>query len=266
MATQEDRSLSAGMSFPKWIKGRMNDTLDLDQNTFSPTELDDSFMYYYRYPSKNEVKNTMTDTKVVKASEEPAITVDFSNISSSASVSSSSTTTNSTKHYLRPRPKGTDDGFKSETSQVGNSILKVANQIVAGKKIPENTPEPEQECEELLAKFDPYRRRGSRSLPASPLGSPKSKRRVNKYFTSPFTEGEHKGKGWILSTLLASREISQSMGYIGEENKEELERASSTLSVDDVMSGPGKQRTTQTVYKAKPSEYREMNFWSPTSM
>lgn len=52
--------------------------------------------------------------------------------------------------------------------------------------------------------------------------------------------------------------MSQSVGYIGEETKEELERASSTASIDD--------NSRRNVYRAKPSELREMNFWSPTSM
>ncbi|XP_050294363.1 uncharacterized protein LOC126734695 isoform X2 [Anthonomus grandis grandis] len=244
MATKEDRTLSAGMSFPKWMKSKMTDKYDLDQSAFSPTELDDSFMLYYRHPvAKTTTNANMTETKCVKASNEPAIKADFGNISP------------------KPRPKGTDDGFKSETSQVGSTILKVANQIVAGKRVPE-TPKPEEECEQLLAKFDPYRRRGSRSLPASPLSSPKSKRRMNQYFTGPYLEAD-KSKGWILSSLLAKREISQSMGFIGEEKKEELERASSAVSVDEAAA-ISKQKTQ--VFKAKPSELREMNFWSPTSM
>ncbi|XP_066146965.1 uncharacterized protein [Euwallacea fornicatus] len=248
MATQEDRTLSAGMSFPKWMKSKMNDRLDLDQSTFSPTELDDSFMHYYRHPpAKNDPK--MPDTKVVKASPAPAVKVDFSNTS--------------TGQFVKSRPKGTDDGFKSEASQVGSNILRVANQIVSGKPPRGNTPEPAEECEQLLAKFDPYRRRGSKSLPASPLSSPKSKRRMNKFFTSPYVETD-KSKGWILSSLLAKREISQSMGFIGEEKKDELERASSTLSVDEQVNSSSKLRNQ--VYKAKPSELREMNFWSPTSM
>lgn len=255
MATQEDRSLSAGMSFPKWMKSRMNDKFDLDQSTFSPTELDDSFMYYYRYPSAKNDAKTMTDTKIVKASQVPAVKVDFPDASTSNG--------NTDSQFSKPRPKGTDDGFKSETSQVGSSILRVASQIVSGKPLPENTPEPAEECEQLLAKFDPYRRRGSKSLPASPITSPKSKRRMNKYFTSPYVEAD-KSKGWILSSILAKREISQSMGFIGEEKHEELERTSSAMSVDEVTSGTGKQRTE--VFKAKPSELREMNFWSPTSM
>lgn len=53
--------------------------------------------------------------------------------------------------------------------------------------------------------------------------------------------------------------MSQSVGYIGEETKEELERTSSTASIDEAA-----LRTP--VFKAKPSELREMNFWSPTSM
>lgn len=247
MTAREDRSLGAGVTLPKWMKNRMNDRMDLDQSTFSPTELDDTFMYYYRHPSKST--QPITEEHVVKATGDAPTKVDFSFLQKS-----------------KPRPKGTDDGFKSEASQVGSSILKVADQIVAGKALPDNTPEPADECEQLLAKFDPYRRRGSRSLPASPLGSPKSKRRINKYFTSPYAEGD-KSKGWILSSLLAKREISQSMGFIGEEKKDESDHTMSAASVDDLSSGATsiKQKATQ-VFNARPSELREMNFWSPTSM
>lgn len=65
---------------------------------------------------------------------------------------------------------------------------------------------------------------------------------------------------WILSNLLARREISQSVGQIKEELAEELERASSAVSIDDASS------KKPAVFKAKASELREMNFWSPTSM
>ncbi|ERL87218.1 uncharacterized protein LOC109543964 isoform X1 [Dendroctonus ponderosae] len=244
MTTQEDRTLKSGMSFPKWMKSRMNDRFDLDQSTFSPPELDDSFMHYYRQSTMKNDKTT--DTKMVEASTGQPIKTDFSHISAKS------------EHFTKPRPKGTDDGFKSEASQVGNSILRVASQIVSGKRLPENRPEPAEECEQLLAKFDPYRRRGSKSLPASPLSSPKSRRRMNKFFTSPYVEAD-KSKGWILASLLAKREFSQSMGFIGEEKKEELERAASTASMDDF-------KHKSPAFQAKPSELREMNFWSPTSM
>ncbi|XP_030756736.1 uncharacterized protein LOC115882683 isoform X2 [Sitophilus oryzae] len=237
----EDRSLSSGMSLPKWMKNKMTDRFDLDQSNLSPT--DDSFMYYYRYPSSKTDPEAMKDATAVQGTLSQ-VTLPYASDNPSIS---------------KVRPKGTDDGFKSETAQVGTSILRVANQIVSGRVPTEKTPEPAEECEQLLAKFDPYRRRGSKSLPASPLTSPKAKRKMNRYFTSPYVESD-KSKGWILSGLLAKREISHSMGFIGEEKKEELDRASSTVSVDEVS------KSKNQVFKAKPSELREMNFWSPTSM
>lgn len=56
--------------------------------------------------------------------------------------------------------------------------------------------------------------------------------------------------------------MSQSVGFINEETKEELERSASTASVDELSASKNKTK----VFKAKPSELREMNFWSPTSM
>ncbi|KAF7271532.1 uncharacterized protein LOC143194843 isoform X2 [Rhynchophorus ferrugineus] len=220
---------------------------DLDQSNISPSDIDDSFMYYYRYPSAKNDKKPVTEVKIVTTPAQVKLSYP------------QSTGTTSPNATIKTRPKGTDDGFKSETAQVGNSILRVASQIISGKSVSQNTPQPEEECEQLLAKFDPYRRRGSKSLPASPLASPKSKRRMNRYFTSPYVESD-KSKGWILSGLLAKREISQSMGFIGEEKREDLERASSTVSVDEAS------KLKNQAFKAKPSELREMNFWSPTSM
>ncbi|VEN40168.1 unnamed protein product, partial [Callosobruchus maculatus] len=110
------------------------------------------------------------------------------------------------------------------------------------------------------------RRRNSKSLPASPLtsphGSPKLNRKVtNRYFTAAFTDSVGStGGSWILSNLLARRGVSASVGHIGEETSEEMERSSSLASVDE-SSG---MKTP--VFKARPSELREMNFWSPTSM
>lgn len=52
--------------------------------------------------------------------------------------------------------------------------------------------------------------------------------------------------------------MSQSVGYISEESKEDLDRTASIASIDEA--------SRKTAYRAKPSELREMNFWSPTSM
>lgn len=76
--------------------------------------------------------------------------------------------------------------------------------------------------------------------------------------------GSEKYQGsWILSNLLGKRAISQSVGMITEETKEELHHGVSEASIDSVMSN---KSITKQVFKAKPSELREMNFWSPTSM
>lgn len=117
--------------------------------------------------------------------------------------------------------------------------------------------------------FDPALRRGSKSLPSSPLtspnSSPKSKRRLqNKYFTGAFNDGAEKYQGsWILSNLLGKRSLSQSVGMIAEESKEELMQGVSESSLD---SNKSLSRSTKQIFKPKPSEFREMNFWSPTSM
>lgn len=129
----------------------------------------------------------------------------------------------------------------------------------------------------------------SKSLPATPLtsptgtpdSSPKARRKLhaNRYFTGAFIPDKEKYQGnWILSSILGqSREVitakieeedelfpdmephkplnrkksisSQNLTYIG---KEEKSADKSSIYVN--------------VLEAKPSELREMNFWSPTSM
>lgn len=138
--------------------------------------------------------------------------------------------------------------------------------------------QPQEEFSLPPKGFDPSKRRGSKSLPNSPLvspnTSPKSKRKLaNKYFTGPFTDTDKYQGSWILSNLLGKREtISRSVTVITEEDgKEELTKAISEMSIDgggSVQSNNNKTSASslKNVYRAKPSELREMNFWSPTSM
>lgn len=181
---------------------------------------------------------------------------------------------------VKVKSSGTDDGFKGEAAKCGTSIIKVAHQMVAGKMVHDfslkshsncnNPSEVYEENEQQEEKLYTRQRRGSKSLPASPIGSPKEKRRANKYFTSPFIENNgdkgavNTGGSWILSNLLARREISQSVGYINEETKEELEHGVSSMSIDEITSKSTANKSH--TFTAKPSELREMNFWSPTSM
>lgn len=107
-------------------------------------------------------------------------------------------------------------------------------------------------------------RRGSKSLPASPLSSPKSMRKANAnpFFTGQFASntstGENNQKGWFLSGLLGiQRESAQSTQSVVSNISEEAEEA---------LEIPAPSNKTQKPLQAKPSELREMNFWSPTSM
>ncbi|CAH0553164.1 unnamed protein product [Brassicogethes aeneus] len=282
MATQEDRSLSSGVSFPKWMKSKINDKFDLDQSTFSPTELDDSFMYYFRHPQASAERRgsgqkiisstgggtNITVTNVTKNnskqdfSKHPPPCQKFMQNSDGLSLNVTSDG--------KVKPNGIDDGFKGEAAKCGSSILRVAQQMVSGKVISNFTLAHGEDCDPDLKHFDPQKRRGSRSLPASPLqspnSSPKSRRRVNKFFTSAYADIDQTKGSWILSNLMARRTMSQT--FIGEESKEELDKASSistsTLNVDEIPANNNNKPNL--VYKAKPSELREMNFWSPTSM
>lgn len=118
-------------------------------------------------------------------------------------------------------------------------------------------------------------RRGSKSLPASPLGSPKTMRRShNPYFTGTFAivnqSSQNNGaapvsdnyRGWFLSSFLGmqrgetmSSTTSVASSHISEEGEDGLTSQSKSSSA-----GAPK------VIKAKPSELREMNSWIPTSM
>lgn len=115
-------------------------------------------------------------------------------------------------------------------------------------------------------------RRGSKSLPASPLGSPKTMRRStqNPYFTGTFaivnqqqpnnaTATSDGYRGWFLSGLLGmqrenmSSTTSVASSHISEEGEDGLPSKTSSAGAPKVS-------------KVKPSELREMNFWTPTSM
>lgn len=132
-------------------------------------------------------------------------------------------------------------------------------------------------------------KKGSKSLPATPLASPitspdnspKSRRKnhSNRYFTGAFIPDRDKYQGsWILASILGqSREIVNSK--IEEEQDSGiditppkiLKRKKSISSQNLTYIGKdektsGKSSSQTNILQAKPSELREMNFWSPTSM
>lgn len=179
---------------------------------------------------------------------------------------------------------GTDDGFHGTPALCGKSIVHVANQMMSNKlNKTHSTSEfrPEQNADNTFPK-------GSKSLPATPLASPmstpdsspKSRRRIhgNRFFTGAFVPDREKYQGsWILAGILGQpREIVTSKIDEEEEISHEniparvLSRKKSISSQNLTYVGkeeksPDKQSVTS-VFQAKPSELREMNFWSPTSM
>lgn len=150
---------------------------------------------------------------------------------------------------------GVDDGFKSGASECGKSIVAMAHQMVSGHRVYKGRSSGPQD---LLVVGPPQsalsKRRNSKSLPASPLssppGSPRASRK-NPYFTAPFQEesGDKHGSSWILSNLFSHRADSQE--ELSDKESKKLSKPSSSNNL---------------YIKPKPTELREMNFWSPTSM
>lgn len=161
-----------------------------------------------------------------------------------------------------PKSLGVDDGFKSGAAECGKSIVAMAHQMVSGRRtMYKGRSSGPQDMQFVGPPVAPpasslSKRRNSKSLPASPLssppGSPRSSRK-NPYFTAPFQEeptGEKQGSSWFLSNLFSHRAESQ----------EEL------LSDKEYKRLPKPSSSSNLYIKPKPTELREMNFWSPTSM
>nr|BAH70523.1 ACYPI26892 [Acyrthosiphon pisum] len=155
-----------------------------------------------------------------------------------------------------PKSLGIDDGFKSGASECGKSIVAMAHQMVSGRRAYQGRSSGPQDI--LVVGPSPSmlsKRRNSKSLPASPISSPPGSPRLmrkNPYFTAPFQEessGDKHGSSWILSNLFSHRADSQE-----ELSDKESKRFPKPLS------------STNLSIKPKPTELREMNFWTPTSM
>jgi len=195
-----------------------------------------------------------------------------------------------------PKSFGTDDGFQGPNAACGSSIIEVAQRMVSGRSFngPKGFQLPNVDQEEVdsvqlktvedqtlktssLIQPEPYEleaqkakdkllvRRGSKSLPASPLGSPKSMRKyqANPYFTGTFTPANQnsEGRGWFLASLLGiQREVTPSSSV------HQIEEESEHFNINNIDQSDNTKDLHKKVLKAKPSELREMNFWSPTSM
>ncbi|XP_022910085.2 uncharacterized protein [Onthophagus taurus] len=248
---EDGRSLSSsfGMSLPQWMKNKINnnDRTLLDQNTFSPPQTDDNFLYMSRF-KRNQQQQEQKQDQISKLSSNILPHFDTKLIESA-----------------------------NKNDECGLSVIKVAHQMVNSSKltsksaaststtIVENVLEnsDDQPATEPL-NFNRSLRRGSKSLPSSPLSSPKSQRKSkNRYFgTSTGMES-----GWILGGLLKKGALSQSVSVINEEDGGET----SDLK-HQTLSGKMKSASQLSIdadFESKLIErrkiLREMNFYSPTS-
>lgn len=310
---QQDRSLNAGISLPQWMKAKIDNRFDFDESAFSPPSHDESF-FCIRYPKSQHSANTSQEFRpITKVLNETNITASTNKVTSSQSQRPQfkevkeidfsqhplpcqpfvPTTINAENRKklinttlagnIKPaKSQGTDDGFHGEPALCGKSIVHVANQMMSSKFNKQNISESSIEQEG-------FPKKGSKSLPATPLASPitspdsspKVRRKIhsNRYFTGAFIPDRDKFHGsWILGSILGqSREIVTTK--IEEEDDsgidvappKQLNRKKSIstqnltyISKDDKTMG--KSSSQANILQAKPSELREMNFWSPTSM
>lgn len=117
-------------------------------------------------------------------------------------------------------------------------------------------------------------RRNSKSLPASPASSPKIGRR-NPFFSEAAFESvldthdnnAAKSSGWIsFSSLLNPRDSIEESAAVSREASERGSTLSIAENPESLSAAIQKEGTSPKILRARPSELREMNFWSPTSM
>lgn len=321
MASSDPKSISSGLSLPIWMK-RIENKFD-DSTTFSPPAHDESF-FYIRYPvskntddkqlNLNKLNSALQNTAISITEQQPTIGTKTSTVATATStIAPFEQKVDFSKHTepcrkfigekIEPlvpnikgqtKSQGTDDGFKH--AACGNSILKVAQQVVSGRQfynrgglkvatIDEESVDQDEtikvnEEAEMLNSARGVMRRGSKSLPTSPIGSPKTGRKVinyNPYFTTYSQPGTSsvENRSWILSSLFGlQRETvyTNSSLSVASQIDEDVEEATETNNNNmnnnanigmDNHKKVGQQKIT---LKAKPNELREMNFWSPTSM
>lgn len=184
---------------------------------------------------------------------------------------------------IKPKSQGTDDGFHGEPALCGRSIVHVANQMMSGKFVKMLASDPQSQ------QMDSQLKNVSKSLPATPLtsptgtpdSSPKARRKIhaNRYFTGAFVPDKEKYRGnWILASILGqSRETitakieEEDEPFADVEPRKPLNRKKSISSQNLTYIGKEEKSADKSpvyinIFEAKPSELREMNFWSPTSM
>ncbi|XP_050679159.1 uncharacterized protein LOC126975352 isoform X1 [Leptidea sinapis] len=291
-----DPEIRDGFTLPVWMKSKP--TKDFAPFSTSPPAPEDPF-FYIRYPktdvlfgnakTANEVPNPVQQNKELGAAFPGYKEKDWSKhtkpcqdvLHSIAPINTAANPMN-----LKPKPAGTDDGFKGEGAACGNSVVKVASEMVSGRSRGFTVASPAEDHEVPGQRYLASRR-GSKSLPTTPIHSPPSspsgrRKHYNRYFTSPFEPvDDTNNRSWLTMALLGfKKDLTTSTSTLAEEEYVENRLQSGSLAESVENLGPAPRPNTNLVVnemqtqkpkppkpvRAKPSELREMNFWSPTSM
>ncbi|CAD6233848.1 GSCOCG00007343001-RA-CDS [Cotesia congregata] len=315
---------------------------DFDQSTFSPPSHDDSFFYisYNKLGSRQSTSSSTAEPKegfqsinsvlsenpvVVKAAANIPVknaNIDLSKHPIACQQSFLNYVSRNRQNFyffflgeesskLTSKFQQGDEFENSTVGLCGKSIVSVANRIMSSsssltRKI---TNDPSHDDAGNFASIrasagEITKRRGSRSLPVSPISSPistpdsspKSRRRViqNRFFTGGLVEKPPTNHGWFLSSILNQSRDILGQNRINEEEEEvgetsiaksppirSLSRKKSissqnltylgTISAEESKKGRDAEGSSvmasvQNIFQPDTSEMREMNFLSPTSM
>jgi hypothetical protein len=264
-----------GIAIPNWMKTRK--TFDVaSDHISSPPSHDDSF-FFIRYPGvKNKAtgsKNTQTITEVFEDTTEihtmSRKTPDFSQVAQQHHSVDVTKMPQPCKQFLNSNtkePKGIDDGFIGAGAGIcGKTLVKMAEKMIERHPIDHQglNLSTFQANEDIEPSQVPHinERRGSRSLPVTPLGSPKLQRRLlnpNPYFT--ITAPAETTQRGFLATLFnlggSNLTSTNSLNNVSiDQSQEALEAMAKNVTKDGEVE-----------LKAQPNTMRELNFWAPTSM
>uniref|UniRef100_A0A1B6C5E6 Uncharacterized protein n=1 Tax=Clastoptera arizonana TaxID=38151 RepID=A0A1B6C5E6_9HEMI len=257
---------------------------DIDQSTFSPPTEDDSF-FHIRYPKPapgpKQIRNENPENVYRSVNE----VLENHTLPCQEFIPAAKTTPHELgmKKPIDPplgviKSAGTDDGFKGIGAACGQSVVAVAHQMINSGKLSVRRPPMISEDDEFATPPPTHmlaRRRGSKSLPSSPQTSPKTLRK-NPYFTNVMLgstgnlmeANKNKGKqSWLLSYMRESQSLRGSLDNLKiDEQPSAVNLAEITHQEGIVTVAPEAIKPKNPRIRAKPSQLREMNFWSPTSM
>ncbi|XP_039754630.1 uncharacterized protein LOC120629709 isoform X1 [Pararge aegeria] len=290
-----DPELKDGFTLPVWMKSKP--TKEFEPFSSSPPAPEDSF-FYIRYPKTDVLFGKPKFAKDFQSDQQTEATYsvikdkDWSKHTKPCQdVLHGIIPINTAVKSVKPKPAGIDDGFKGEGAACGSSVVRVANQMISSTRPPRGFAVATPSEDSLEPPRSLFGRRNSKSLPATPAHSPPSsptarrKMNYNRYFTSPFEPvDDANSRSWLTMALLGfKKDMNASTSTLAEEDAFE-NRLHGTLAESVESLGPAPKSELKVLsneakspqpksFKAspssilpKPSELREMNFWSPTSM